>query len=257
MAEFGEEDLSGSTFDWTDLSGSTFRAASLSNVTIRGTDLHHVKMTGVELFDVDISGEVNGLRINGVDVTAYVEEELARREPDLAKMHPDDPAGFREAWDLLERLWDGTVERARRLDPARCTSRSTGSGRSSRRCGTSRSRPPRGSTARSAATRPMAPARPAVGRGTQGQGLPARPLGPAVPGRGPRAPPHPTGRGTPSGRGLTEETLAAETTLPDDGGWPPAPPLPVKECLSIVLNEGGGTGRTPSATSPSLEKRPR
>lgn len=31
MAEFGEEDLSGSTFDWTDLSGSTFRAASLSN----------------------------------------------------------------------------------------------------------------------------------------------------------------------------------------------------------------------------------
>ena len=118
MAEFGEEDLSGSTFDWTDLSGSTFRAASLSNVTIRGTDLHHVKMTGVELWDVDISGEVRGLRINGVDVTAYVEEEMARREPDLAKMHPEDPAGFREAWDLLEKLWDGTVERARRLDPA-------------------------------------------------------------------------------------------------------------------------------------------
>ena len=118
MAEFGEEDLSGSTFDWTDLSGSTFRAASLSNVTIRGTDLHHVKMAGVELWDVDISGEVSGLRINGVDVTAYVEEELARREPDLVKMHPDDPAGFREAWDLLERLWDGTVERARRLGPS-------------------------------------------------------------------------------------------------------------------------------------------
>ena len=51
-------------------------------------------MTGVELWDVDISGEVRGLRINGVDVTAYVEEEMARREPDLAKMHPDDPAGF-------------------------------------------------------------------------------------------------------------------------------------------------------------------
>ncbi len=118
VAEFGKEDLSGSTFDWTDLSGSTFRAASLSNVTIRGTDLHHVKMTGVELWDVDISGEVKDLRINGVDVTAYVEDELVRREPDLAKMHPDHPAGFREAWDLLERLWDGTVERARRLHPA-------------------------------------------------------------------------------------------------------------------------------------------
>src|SRR4051812_34344306 len=113
MATFGDEDLSGSTFDWTDLSGSTFRAASLSNVTIRGTDLHHVKMTGVELIDVDISGEIDGLRINGVDVTQFVADEMDRRTPDRIKMRPDDPAGFREAWDLLEDLWAGTVERAR------------------------------------------------------------------------------------------------------------------------------------------------
>ena len=32
-------------------------------------------------------------------------------------MRPADPAGFREAWDVLERLWDGAVERARRLGP--------------------------------------------------------------------------------------------------------------------------------------------
>src|SRR3712207_9433609 len=32
-------------------------------------------------------------------------------------MRPTDPAGFREAWDVVERLWEGTVERARRLDP--------------------------------------------------------------------------------------------------------------------------------------------
>jgi DinB superfamily len=30
---------------------------------------------------------------------------------------PSDPAGFRGAWDILERLWGGTVERARRLRP--------------------------------------------------------------------------------------------------------------------------------------------
>jgi uncharacterized damage-inducible protein DinB len=30
-------------------------------------------------------------------------------------MRPTDPAGFREAWNTLERLWDGTVDRARRL----------------------------------------------------------------------------------------------------------------------------------------------
>jgi uncharacterized damage-inducible protein DinB len=32
-------------------------------------------------------------------------------------MRPADPAGFREAWDILERLWGQTVERARRLPP--------------------------------------------------------------------------------------------------------------------------------------------
>ena len=116
MADFGREDLSGSTFDWTDLSRSTFRAASLSDVTIRGTDLHRVKMTGVELYDVDISGDINGLRINGVDVTRFVADEVDRREPERALMRPEDPAGFVAAWSLLEARWDETVDRARRLD---------------------------------------------------------------------------------------------------------------------------------------------
>ena len=32
-------------------------------------------------------------------------------------MRPEDPAGFREAWEILGRLWDETVARARRLPP--------------------------------------------------------------------------------------------------------------------------------------------
>ena len=55
--------------------------------------------------------------VNGVDVGPLVNAELDRRYPDRAKMRPTDPAGFREAWDVVERLWAGTVERARRLDP--------------------------------------------------------------------------------------------------------------------------------------------
>ena len=38
-----------------------------------------------------------------------VSAELDRRDPDRAKMRPAGPAGFREAWDILERaggLWD-------------------------------------------------------------------------------------------------------------------------------------------------------
>jgi hypothetical protein len=33
------------------------------------------------------------------------------------KMLPDDADGFREAWDILERLWQQTVERARGMAP--------------------------------------------------------------------------------------------------------------------------------------------
>jgi DinB superfamily len=57
------------------------------------------------------------LTINGVDVAPLIDAELNRRYPDRVKMRPADPAGFREAWDLLGRLWDQTVERARRLPP--------------------------------------------------------------------------------------------------------------------------------------------
>ena len=32
-------------------------------------------------------------------------------------MRPTDPAGFREAWDIVESLWAGTVERARLFTP--------------------------------------------------------------------------------------------------------------------------------------------
>jgi hypothetical protein len=72
----------------------------------------------MELADVDITGEIRNLTINGVDVGPLIEAELNRRYPGRAKIRPADPAGFREAWDMLEGLWDGTVARARRLDPA-------------------------------------------------------------------------------------------------------------------------------------------
>ncbi|MGH3348184.1 MAG: pentapeptide repeat-containing protein, partial [Nocardioides sp.] len=117
MAEFGKEDLSGSTFDWTDLSGSVFDAASMSDTTFRATDFYRVSMRGVELFDVDISGEIRGLVINGVDVTDYVQQELVRRDPLLGRLGPDDREGFLAAWGELEGLWKGTVNRAQALEP--------------------------------------------------------------------------------------------------------------------------------------------
>ncbi|MGH2796018.1 MAG: pentapeptide repeat-containing protein, partial [Actinomycetota bacterium] len=117
MADFREDDLSGSRFERVDLKAAEFRAADLSHARFRGVDMTGVVMSGVEMVDVRISGEIQNLIINGVDVAPFIEAELDRREPDRAKMRPTDPAGFREAWDIVERLWDATVERARDLDP--------------------------------------------------------------------------------------------------------------------------------------------
>ncbi|QBR92770.1 DinB family protein [Nocardioides euryhalodurans] len=108
MAEtFSHRDLTGATFEHVDLTGARFRAVDLSGVVMRGVDL----------VDVQISGEVRHLVVNGVDVAPLVEAELVRRHPELALMRPDDAAGFRRAWDVLEGVWEETLAHARRLPP--------------------------------------------------------------------------------------------------------------------------------------------
>ena len=117
MADFVNQDLHGSLFERVDLRGSCLRASDLTGTRFDGVALNRVVMRGAELVDVDINGEIVNVRINGVDIVPLVNAELDRRYPDRAKMRPTDPAGFREAWDVVERLWDETVERARQLDP--------------------------------------------------------------------------------------------------------------------------------------------
>jgi uncharacterized protein YjbI with pentapeptide repeats len=108
MTEFVQRDLTGATFDHVDLTRATFRSCDLTGAVMRGVDL----------VDVDIQADVENLVINGVDVAPLITAELDRRQPGRAKMRPTDPAGFREGYDLVLGLWDETVARARRLDPA-------------------------------------------------------------------------------------------------------------------------------------------
>jgi hypothetical protein len=117
MADFTDADLRGSRFEFVDLSGAELHAVDLAGARFRGVDLSGVVMRGVELVNTDIHGEIMNLTINGVNIGPLIDAELNRRYPDRAKMHPEDPAGFREAWDLLGRLWDQTTERARGLPP--------------------------------------------------------------------------------------------------------------------------------------------
>ncbi|HEY2879051.1 DinB family protein [Nocardioides sp.] len=110
-------DLSDTTFERTRLRETRFSWIDLSGAWVRHAGLRDVRMRGVELTDVEIDGELENVVINGVDVAPLIEAELARRDPDYAKMKPKTADDFREAWDILERLWAETVDHARSLDP--------------------------------------------------------------------------------------------------------------------------------------------
>jgi hypothetical protein len=123
MTEFREQDLTGARFERVSLKGATFTQVSLNDARMHGVDFTGAqvrgarfdgsRLRGVELVNVEISGELQNVVVNGVDIAPLVEAELDRRMPERARMRPDDADGFRAAWAILERLWEGTVARAR------------------------------------------------------------------------------------------------------------------------------------------------
>jgi hypothetical protein len=128
MTEFREQDLTGARFERMSLRGATFtkvflndasmHAVDFTGVQIRGALFHGSRLRGVEMVDVEITGALQNVTVNGVDIAPLVDAELNRRMPERAKMGPDDPDGFREAWAVLERLWECTVARARTFPEA-------------------------------------------------------------------------------------------------------------------------------------------
>jgi DinB superfamily/Pentapeptide repeats (8 copies) len=93
-----EGDLSGAVFWGADLTGAMFRDVKLSDVTI----------THASLVNVDIDAFVDKVVVNGVDVTAYVNE---RDEwyPLRSMLTPADPAAMRATWAALEEAWADTT----------------------------------------------------------------------------------------------------------------------------------------------------
>ncbi|WP_343973231.1 DinB family protein [Kribbella koreensis] len=92
-------------------------ALVLEDVRLRGAFLCDVRLIGAELHNVEITGDIQNVSINGVDIGPLIDAELDRRDPDRVKVRPSDPDGFRAAWDLLEQRWDETVTKARALPP--------------------------------------------------------------------------------------------------------------------------------------------
>jgi hypothetical protein len=128
MTEFREQDLTGARFERVSLRGATLTQVYLNDARmhrvdftgaqLRGALFSQSRMRGVELVDVEISGELQNVVVNGVDIAPMVDAELNRRMPERARMRPDDGDGFRAAWAILERLWEDTVARARTFPEA-------------------------------------------------------------------------------------------------------------------------------------------
>ena len=101
------------------LRGATFLVKDLAGARFVDCDLTGVKVVDGCLVAVDLSGHVERLVVNGVDVTAYVAEELDRRHPERVQLRSIGSADdFRAMWDTVERLWEVATARAGRLPAA-------------------------------------------------------------------------------------------------------------------------------------------
>ncbi len=105
MAERQRLDLRGMRVDDVDLTGARLHSPNLEGLRI----------TDGYLRNADISGDIDGLRVNGVEVAPLVEAELERRYPELVQLRACDPDGLAAAWRVTEDAWARTLERARAL----------------------------------------------------------------------------------------------------------------------------------------------
>lgn len=97
------------------LAGSRIIDADFSNARLHAANFEGAKITDAWLRDADISGDLEGLRLNGVEVAPLVTAELERLFPERAKLRATDPDGLAEAWAMVEGRWEATVARARAL----------------------------------------------------------------------------------------------------------------------------------------------
>jgi hypothetical protein len=104
MAEEFEGDLAGAVFWGADLTGARFR-----DVNLTGARISHAW-----LVDVEIDALVDRVVINGVDVTAHVNEGDPWH-PLRSMLRPATAEDMRETWAALEAEWAKAIARAQAL----------------------------------------------------------------------------------------------------------------------------------------------
>jgi len=107
------------TFDkGPSLPGSRTEDADFSNARLHAPNFEGAKITDGWFVGADISGDLEGLRLNGIEVGPLVLAELERLNPERAKLRATDPAGLADAWSMIEDIWAHTFARAEALPEA-------------------------------------------------------------------------------------------------------------------------------------------
>ncbi len=101
-----------------DLAGAVFWGADLTDARFRDVNLTGAKFSHAWLLNIEIDALVDNFVVNGVDVTAYVNE----RDPWYplrAMLTPSTPTDMRATWAALEGEWAKTLGRAQALPEAK------------------------------------------------------------------------------------------------------------------------------------------
>src|SRR5581483_9287626 len=98
-----------------ELKGAKIRECDLSGAELRSVNFSNVKITDAWLFNSDFSGDVRGLKINGVEVAPLIEAELDRRHPERTKLRATTVEQLRTAFDTVDDFWAPVIERAGKL----------------------------------------------------------------------------------------------------------------------------------------------
>jgi DinB superfamily/Pentapeptide repeats (8 copies) len=97
-----------------DLTAAVFWGADLRGARFRDVNLTDVAISHAWLVNVDIDAFIDGIVVNGVDVTAFVNE----RDPWYplrSVLRVSDPESMRTGWAALRDAWAATLARAQQL----------------------------------------------------------------------------------------------------------------------------------------------
>ena len=96
------------TFEFRDLSGSAFWSVDLRGATFRDVELAGAQISHSRVVNVDIDAVIDGLVVNGVDVTAYVNQRdrwFALR----SQLFPTEADRMRAGWPMFVTAWSDAI----------------------------------------------------------------------------------------------------------------------------------------------------